>query len=535
MLTHVNSYSGVTLIKAGNISLGGGTCNQFGLGTGPGGNGNTTVILDGGTLTMFSDTGSYDTVNWNVFVPASSTGTIYGDDRCNLYGSLTGGGTLNFSVNYVRTELDGNWSAFTGQINMIAGDGSGDFRIGNTSGYGNATVNLGAGISAYHVSGSGVAIGGLSGSAGSFMSGTPWTVGAKNTDSTFAGNITGNSLTKVGTGTLTFTGTNTYASGTTISGGTLRIGSGGTAGSLGTGSITDNATLAFNRSDSITDTNFGVISGAGNLAKRGTGRLALTKAHTYTGATTIETGTLALTNSGSIANSSNLSVQAGALFDVSGTTGGSMTLASGKMISGIGSVKGNFVVGSGAILSPGLNGIGTLTFSNSLTLAAGCTNIFEINKSPLTSDVARIFGALTNGGTLIVTNIGAVALTNGDSFKLFNAASYNGTFANVIISPLPAGLGWNTNSLNTSGTLSIIVVAKPLITSAAMSGNGFAFAGTGGVANANFYLLGATNLATPVSNWTRLLTNQFDNNGSFNFTNAMDTNASQTFYLLQVP
>ena len=47
----------------------------------------------------------------------------------------------------------------------------------------------------------------------------------------------------------------------------------------------------------------------------------------------------------------------------------------------------------------------------------------------MTNSVAKIFGALTNGGTLIVTNIGAAALANGNSFKLFNAASFNGAFA----------------------------------------------------------------------------------------------------------
>jgi hypothetical protein len=60
--------------------------------------------------------------------------------------------------------------------------------------------------------------------------------------------------------------------------------------------------------------------------------------------------------------------------------------------------------------------------------------------------VAKVLGALTCGGTLIVTNIGVVALAAGDSFKLFNAASYSGAFAKVILPPLPAGLGWNTNA-----------------------------------------------------------------------------------------
>ena len=79
-----------------------------------------------------------------------------------------------------------------------------------------------------------------------------------------------------------------------------------------------------------------------------------------------------------------------------------------------------------------------------------------------------------------------------------------------------------------------MVAAKPFIASALISGNGFMLTGTGGVANANFYLLGSTNLSTPATNWTRLLTNQFDNSGNFNFTNAVGTNA-QTFYLLQLP
>jgi hypothetical protein len=89
--------------------------------------------------------------------------------------------------------------------------------------------------------------------------------------------------------------------------------------------------------------------------------------------------------------------------------------------------------------------------------------------------------------------------------------------------------------LTTAGTLSVVVTAKPSFTgSTILSGNGFAFAGSGGVANANFYLLGTTNLGMPVSNWTRLLTNQFDGSGNFNFTNPAGTN-TQSFYLLQIP
>jgi hypothetical protein len=55
------------------------------------------------------------------------------------------------------------------------------------------------------------------------------------------------------------------------------------------------------------------------------------------------------------------------------------------------------------------------------------------------------------------------------------------------------------------------------------------------MATSNFYVLSSTNLALPLNNWARLLTNQFDNTGHFNVTNALDTNAGQNFYQLQLP
>jgi hypothetical protein len=75
----------------------------------------------------------------------------------------------------------------------------------------------------------------------------------------------------------------------------------------------------------------------------------------------------------------------------------------------------------------------------------------------------------------------------------------------------------------------------PAIGQLSISGGGLVFNGSGGVANANYYLLASTNVAAPLASWTRLLTNQFDNSGNFNFTNPMDTNVLENFYLLQVP
>ena len=63
---------------------------------------------------------------------------------------------------------------------------------------------------------------------------------------------------------------------------------------------------------------------------------------------------------------------------------------------------------------------------------------------------------------------------------------------------------------------------------------GLALTGTGGVANGNFYLLGSTNLITPLTNWTPMLTNQFDANGNFDFTNPINLGSQQSFYLLKI-
>jgi fibronectin-binding autotransporter adhesin len=274
----------------------------------------------------------------------------------------------------------------------------------------------------------------------------------------------------------------------------------------------------------------------GGLAKFGAGTLTLSGVNTYKGATLINAGVLALQNGGAaatIGNSTSINVAAGAQFDVTGVPGG-LSLAFGQSLTGNGSINGNVAVSHG-LLIPGSNSIGTLTFSNSLMLAGGGTNIFEIGKSPLTNDAAKIFGALTNGGTLIVSKLDATALAAGDTFKLFDAASYSGSFASVQLPSLPAGLAWNTNALNSGGTISVVLNTMPFINAIYLSGNGLALSGTGGVGNADYFLLSATNLATPLSNWTRLLTNQFDNSGKFNFTNAVSPDAPQKFYLLQLP
>lgn len=281
----------------------------------------------------------------------------------------------------------------------------------------------------------------------------------------------------------------------------------------------------------------------GGLTKLGAGALTLTTNETYIGPTVINAGALALGGNGSLLNNAlsntpSIFVNSGAVFDVSGTTSGSFVINDRQLLWGNGGIRGNFTIGGAATLSPGSNSIGSLLFNNSLGLALASTSIFEISHSPLTNDSVTIFGVLTNGGRLVVTNIGGSALAAGDTFNLFNAGSYTGSFSSVLLPPLPVGLAWKTNSLNTTGVISVVSTAPPTppsFNSMLISGSNFIVSGTGGVANLNFVLLGSTNLATPISNWTPLLTNQFDTNGNFNLTNPLDPSAPQSFYLLQMP
>ncbi len=280
------------------------------------------------------------------------------------------------------------------------------------------------------------------------------------------------------------------------------------------------------------------VSGNANLVvSNSTGTvLFLAGTNTYSGNTLVLEGTLALAGNGSISNSQVITVGSGALLDASQRTGGTLTLASGQTLTGNGAVKGNVVAGSGSTFEPGV-GIGTLVLSNNLTLNGGSTMLIAINKSLSPSNsMAQITGAVTYGGTLMITNLGAQAFAAGDSFKLFNASSYSGAFASVVPAIPGINLAWNTNTLS-SGVLSVVALPtpSPQIVTTVMSGNNFIFSGSNGVPGWPYWVLSSSNLSLPISEWTIVSTNSFDGSGNFIFTNPANLNLPQTFYILEIP
>jgi autotransporter-associated beta strand protein len=163
------------------------------------------------------------------------------------------------------------------------------------------------------------------------------------------------------------------------------------------------------------------------LTKIGSGTQILSGTNTYTGPTIVSNGVLQV--DGSLA-------------------AGSTVMVAGGTLSGTGTVGGSVNVQAGGTLSPGAS-IGTLTIGGALTLAG--TTYLELDKGSVTNDRVNA-ASLTNGGALVLSNYSGT-LARGDSFKVFNAASYTGSFASISSTPsLGAGLNW---WMGPNGTLSI--------------------------------------------------------------------------------
>ena len=217
----------------------------------------------------------------------------------------------------------------------------------------------------------------------------------------------GDSLHKIGMGTLTLTGENTYSGGTVVSAGTLQIGDGGTTGSI-SGNIVNNANVTFNRSNAVTYG--GVISGDGSLTKDGTGTLTLTGNNIYIGDTRVNAGTLA----GNIAHGTNLTVAADATYDgLNAARSVNALNGAGRIVNnnGLTAQSGLFsgiIFGSGGLVKAGEN---TLYLAGANTY----TGLTEVRGGTLHLVGGRISDKLAlYGDTTFNTGGGSVNLTSLD-------------------------------------------------------------------------------------------------------------------------
>jgi outer membrane autotransporter protein len=184
----------------------------------------------------------------------------------------------------------------------------------------------------------------------------------------------------------------------------LQLGNGGASGSI-VANVVDNGVLSVNRSDTFTFG--GAISGTGAFQQNGTGTTILTAANTYSGATTVNAGTLqagatnvfASSSAFTVANGatlglSNFNQTIGSLAGAGAVTLGSATLTTGNdntstTFSGVISGSGSLTkIGSGVLTLSGAN-----TYSGGTTLAGGTLSL--ANSQALGS------GALTTTGSVV--------------------------------------------------------------------------------------------------------------------------------------
>ncbi len=483
-----NTLSGGMVISNGMVQLGvastTGTANTAAPGAGP-------VIFRGGSLRLQNAAipgsspgnggGGIPGLAAPVVVEPNQTGTVYLPPRSfpAFNSAVHGGGTLNLVVDFVRDNLGGDWSGFTGKVVVAASArGNSDLRIDCGAGrfvpgtWSNCIVSFtNNGVNANTVFmynsqpiGNNIEIGALEASipgivtlisgnttvnAGGANS-APFvlTVGALNLDTSFSGNFTAGagsvSLVKVGAGSLTLNGpTVDYTGSTVISNGVLQFGA-GTSGTIGRSAVVSNySAIAFGRSDT-TYAVTNLIDGPGALIQRGAGRTTLSPAggaNPYRGRTFVTNGTLAVAaeaalgaipasfvadqltlNGGSLAATTSLTLDDANRGITVGANGGGLgadganTLTVASVIGGSGALTIN---NTGDVALTGANNFGGRTVLASGTLVLASENLGVAPGVPSADQLTL------NGGRLRSTATFAI----DDANRGISLGAAGGTFA----------------------------------------------------------------------------------------------------------
>ncbi len=179
--------------------------------------------------------------------------------------------------------------------------------------------------------------------------------------------------------------------------------------------------------------------GTGALTKTGTGALTLSRANTYTGGTTLASGTLLVGNNAAL-GTGTLGLNGGTLASSSATA---RTLTNSSVIGG------DFTLGQTS------GGTGTLTLSGAMDLGGAMRQITVNNAADTISGVISGTGGVTKAGTGALTLSGANTYTGGTTVSAGslqgNSTSLQGAITNnatVTFNQTAAG----TYTGNMSGT-----------------------------------------------------------------------------------
>ena len=222
-----------------------------------------------------------------------------------------------------------------------------------------------------------------------------------------------------------------------------------------TGTNTGNNTLKAEVPDA------GFAPNVTSIQKDGPGKWILAGNNSSSGNVVINEGTLALAAGASLGFPAVITVESGAVLDVS--DGGGMTLAFGQVLQGRGSVVGNITDGNSIIRPGGAGTMGTLVFSNALYLNGG--NTLEMDLAAETTageevnDLLVVHGDLDLSSVTLKINFTGAAM--GGKYRLIN---YYGTLLgspNIIVSGLETTRYWGTIDTATPGQINLVISGAP--------------------------------------------------------------------------
>jgi outer membrane autotransporter protein len=340
------------------------------------------------------------------------------------------------------------------------------------------SAGVGAGPSAFN--GTAGATGTARG-AGIYLSGVMANIGVSSGTVTYANTIGGTGLTsggvttainKTGAGTLALTATNDFTGNVNISAGTLSIATTSNLGNVAndvvisggaTLAVTGTTTLANGRAFKIEGASTidvaastttllqGVIAdgaSSGSLVKSGDGTLQLSATNTYSGATTVNAGTLRTGSATAIPSGTALTIGASGTFDMNGFSGVFGALTGAGSVTNGGSATASITVGgnnsdstySGTIQ----NGVGTLSLtkvgSGQLTLsgANSYTGPTTISSGTLMLNGSLSSSVTVNSGAAISIGAGSTGTINGNYTQAAGATfrthvADNSTYGKLVV------------------------------------------------------------------------------------------------------
>jgi hyaluronate lyase len=255
-----------------------------------------------------------------------------------------------------------------------------------------------------------------------------------------------------------------------------------------------------------------VVSGAGALVETGgTGTLVLAATNTYSGTTTVGSGTLLVNGA---LGTNIVTVAAGAALGGSGSIGGATTLQTGGIIQA-GNAAGAGTLNTGT-LNLG-NNASAITYSR-FTISAG----------------GKILATTLNVAGTNVINIldNSLAVGTNTLFTYAGAIGGNG-FAGFKLGTVPSGTAVVLKNTGSAVQLAVMPLVAPVLTNAVTYGAGrFSLSFSGNIGQ-SYRVLASTNLFLPLTNWL-VLTNGMSGTGVMNYTDgaAMD---GQKFYRISSP